>query len=85
MGGDLDNFVFAGTDPGPAPLLRIAIRPDGQVLIVWPTLNDSYSLQWATDPAGPWENLSGVITIGADGFRFFRQPAGSTEFYRLIK
>ena len=84
-GGDLDNFTFAGTDPGPAPLLRIAPSTQGQLLLVWPTLNDSYSLQRAFDPAGPWDNLSGVITVGTDGFRFFYKPTGTNEFYRLIK
>ena len=85
MGGDFDNFVFAGTDPGPTPRLLIAPRTNGQVLLVWPTINDTYVVQRAFEVIGPWETLSGTITVGVDGYRLFHQPTSTNEFYRLIK
>ena len=81
MGGTLFEFDYPNT-----PVISQIIHTNGSVSITWPsTLDASYRVQYASQPAGAiWTDLSATITGTGSNLSFTdTTPADTQRFYRV--
>lgn len=83
-GIDYTNLVTVQIDPPPATALLPTIAPGIQLNSSGLVPYDNYQVQFATNPAGPWENWNGGLFNSTNGIGTQIIPiANSAGFFRL--